>query len=361
MITLFARDIAIFACALLFPLGAAFALEPGESIVLDPVTGNYKLTYSDEQDNGSKILSHATFYPSTKIVPAIDSKFHLEQAGALIYSYSVSSGTQSRQILTTVRFDLTGKVVGSQDLPTNMQTSTVAQAFAVLEANSLALTTPTGWRGAISTAKNGASRISWHPVDSAAGIPPKGHLKGFGFSSQSLPGLGAAQFEGESEAINGYSGGGPDPDSDISKQIQALYQNDFVARNAAVPTIAVPEPFDPAVTLERIQTHMHTWIAMQLLDPAFSAQLDRYFQSAADAYRLNQPKVGKKHIQTMRELIKKEHADADKEEDNDDREEKSDHDEKDKNKRAQIDKLAARILDFDLKYVMKRMGGEKDD
>ncbi|HEY4696554.1 MAG TPA: hypothetical protein VIH29_00915 [Gallionella sp.] len=61
----------------------------------------------------------------------------------------------------------------------------------------------------------------------------------------------------------------------------------------------------------------------------------------------------------MRELIKKEHADADREDDNDERGEKGDHD--DKNKRALIDKLAARIFDFDLKYVTKRMGGDKDD
>ena len=77
-----------------------------------------------------------------------------------------------------------------------------------------------------------------------------------------------------------YSGEGTDSDSDIGKRIQALDDNDFVPRNAAVPTIAVPDPFDPAVTLERIQAHAHTWIAMKLLDPAFSAQLDRSFQSA---------------------------------------------------------------------------------
>ena len=353
MISFFSRGTAVIACVLLFPCGAASALEPGEGIVLDPVTGNYRLTYLDEQEDGSKILSHAIFYPATKIVPIINSKFKLGDTGAVIYSYSVSSDVHSRQILTTFRFDLPGKVIGSQDLPTNLQTSTLAKAFAVLEANSRALATPSGWRGAISTNQSD-SRISWHPVDAAVGIPPKGHVKGFGFTSQSLPGLGAAQFEGESEAINGFSGGGPNPDSDISKQIQALYQNDFVPRNAAIPTISVPDPFDPALTLERIQTHMHTWIAMQLLDPAFSAQLDRYFQAAISAYRLNQPKAGKQQIQTMRALVKKEQPDADNEEADDD-------DEHNKNQHALFDKLAARVLDFDLKYVMKRMGGDKED
>jgi hypothetical protein len=345
----------------LFPFGVAFALEPGESIVLDPVTGNYTLTYSDEQDDGTKILSHATFVPATKIVPAIYSKFRLDRTGEVNYSYSISSGAQSRQILNTVRFNLAGKIVGSQDLPTDTQTATLSQVSAVFEANKLALTTPSGWDGNISTNQSGASRITWDPIKSGTGIRLGESQQGFGFVSQSLPGLGTAQFKGARRFANGFGGEGPDPASDISKQIQKLYQNDFITRNAAVPTIAIPSPFDAAVLLSGIQAHMHTWIAMQLLDATFSSQLDRYFQSAISAYGLNQNKVGKKQIQTMRELIKKEQPDADREDDNDDRGKKGDDDDKNKTKRALIDKLAARILDFDLSYVTKRMGGDKDD
>jgi len=357
MMTFLARGFAVYVCVLLFPMGVAFAMDPGEGIVLDPMTGDYKITYSAEQDDGSKILSHATFVPATKIVPAIDSKFNLDQAGAVNYSYSVRSGAQSLQVMKTVSFDIVGKVVGSQNLPTNMQTSTVAQAFAVLEANSLALTTPIGWRGAISTYENGAS-ISWNPVDSSAGIPPKGHVKGFGFSSLSLPGLGAAQFKGARRFANGFGGEGPHPDSDIRKQYDALKQNDFVARRAAVPMVAVPTPFDAAVLLERIQTHVHTWITIKLLDAAFSSQLDRYFQSAISAYRLNQPRVGKKQIQTMRELIRKEQPDLGRDEEHESDKSREKNDDR---KSALIAHLAARILDFDLEYVTKRMGGDKDD
>lgn len=357
MISFFARGIIIVTFVLLFPLGVAYALEPGESIVLDQVTGDYKLTYLDEQDDGSKILSHATFVPATKIVPVIYSKFKLNQTGAVNYNYSVSSGAQSLQVLNNVSFDIVGKVVGSQDLPTNMQTSTVAQAFSVLEANQLALTTPNGWRGSISTYKNGAS-INWHSVDLSAGIQPKGHIKGFGFISQSLPGLGAAQLKGARRFANGYGGEGPEPGSDIAKQIQALDDKDFVPRNTAVPTIAVPTPFDAAVTLERIQTQMHTWIGMKLLDATFSAQLDRYFQSAISAYHLNQPQVGRKQIETMRALINKEHQDLGRDEEH---ESDKNHEKNDDRKSAMIDRLAARVLDFDLDYVLKRTSGEDEE
>jgi hypothetical protein len=358
MITFLARGIAVFICVVIFPFSVASALEPGEGIVLDPATGNYMLTYSDELDDGSKVLTHGKFFPATKIVPIIASKFHLDE-GAIAYSYSVRSGAQSRQLLHTIRFNLLNKIVGSQDLPTNMETTTQEQMSAVFMANSRALVTPSGWSGFISTNESG-SRITWDPIQSGAGIRPGESQQKFGFTSQSLPGLGEAQFKGIRDGRNGFSGEGPDPSSEISKQIQALHQNDFVVRNAAVPTIAVSSPFDPAVTLERIQAHIHTWIAMQLLDSAFSAQLDRYFQSAISAYRLNQPKVGKQQIETMRALVKKEQPNLGNDEEHESDKNRGQDDGK---KSALIDRLAASVLDFDLDYVTKRTGeddGEHD-
>ena len=354
----FYLSMAICACLLFFP-PVVSAVELGEGIVLDPLTGDYTVTYLVGLDDGSKLLQKTRFEPATKIISSVQSKFHLGETGTVAYRYSVSSSTQSRQILSTFRFDPVANVIGSQDLPTNRATVTEAQLSAVFDANRAALATPSGWSGAIFPGRSGGFRISWNPVDPKAGIQPGSSLKGFGFSSQALPGLGTVELQGRRKWRTTYAGDGPQ--GDISQQFDALRLKDFVTRPAAIPTIAVPDPFDPAVTLERIQAHMHTWIAMQLLDPAFSSQLDRSFQSAISAYRLNQPKVGKQQLEAMRVLIKKEHADADKEDDQDDRGEKGEDDDKARNKRVLINKLAARVLDFDLKYVTKRMGGDKDD
>ena len=91
---------------------------------------------------------------------------------------------------------------------------------------------------------------------------------------------------------------------------------------------------------------------MKLLDATFSAQLDRSFQSAISAYRLNQPGVGKQEIQTMHELIEKEQPDLGRDEEH---ESDKNHEKNDDRKSALIDRLAARVLDFDLKYVTKRL------
>jgi len=164
-----------------------------------------------------------------------------------------------------------------------------------------------------------------------------------------LPGVQIAQLDGQDND--------PSFSEEADRDIVALYDQlmkdtSFVPRNAAVPT-----PFDAAVLLERIQTQMHTWIGMKLLDATFSSQLDRSFQSAISAYRLNQPKVGKKEIQTMRELLKKEQPDLGRDEEH---ESEKNHEKNDDRKSALIDRLAARVLDFDLEYVTKRAGGDKD-
>jgi hypothetical protein len=98
------------------------------------------------------------------------------------------------------------------------------------------------------------------------------------------------------------------------------------------------------VVVDRIREHVATWPSKQLADTAFVAQLDRYFQSAISAYRLNQAQVGKKHLETMREYIKQQQPDADKEDGN----------HPIATPPALIDPLAARVLFFDLDYVMER-------
>ena len=212
--------------------------------------------------------------------------------------------------------------------------------------------TPTPWDASLNySAGQNAFRIGWD-TKVTNGIHP-GRQATFGFNSHDLPGIIQARVDGyapDSQEIPGEETQNAQ-DGGFGQQYTALVdQNNFLRRNVAAPTIAVPVPFDAAVLLGGIQTQMHTWIAMQLLDSAFSAQFDRSFQSAISAYHLNQPKVGKQQIQTMRELIRKEQPNADNGED--------DREDGNKTKLVLIDKLAARILDFDLSYVVKRMGGD---
>jgi hypothetical protein len=93
---------------------------------------------------------------------------------------------------------------------------------------------------------------------------------------------------------------------------------------------------------------------MQLIDPNLLAAIDRGLtQAIAAAQGGNTPSL-LHELKNLRKLLKQEHADVDKDD--------GDWNDDDKRKTAkhQIDKLAAQVLDFDLKYVEKRVKGEKD-
>ena len=93
---------------------------------------------------------------------------------------------------------------------------------------------------------------------------------------------------------------------------------------------------------------------MKLIDPTFASQLDRLFQTAIAAAKGGNTVALKGNLKDLRQMLKREHADVDKEDEDWDKEDDGKGKEKDKSR--QIDKLAAKVLDFDLKYIQKRLG-----
>ena len=333
----------------------------GESIVLNPTTGDYLITYygvgnpgdkRKKRDKTDKILRQTIFIPATKIVPIVSSSFKLREKGEIVYSYRITNGQNSKQPLDMIIFDPVSDIVSSLPLPKRHQDVDLKTIAQIDASGVTALSSPDKWTGRATTSHEGGLRIGWTYYDSSDatdGLATGKKQAGFGFTSTDIPGIGIAQLYGRSSVLGFVDQG---PSGEISDQLEILTKNDFVPRNAAVPTIFVPTPFNASVLLGRIQSHVHTWIASGLLDVSFSSQLDRYFQAAIDAYSHSQPKVAKEHIQTLRKMLKNEHEGIDHEEDEEKNERKS--------ARVSIDRLAARVLDFDLKYVLKRSGGERD-
>ncbi len=100
---------------------------------------------------------------------------------------------------------------------------------------------------------------------------------------------------------------------------------------------------------------------MALIDPALAAQLDRLIQAAANSVRLNNPQAAREQINGALKLLRKEHEDMDKDDgDRDEGKDDKDRDDK-KSKSVLIDRLAARVLDFDLRYVERRLKTKDDN
>jgi hypothetical protein len=330
-------------------LSSAYGLE-GESIVFDPITGNYLITYLSSRDDK---LHKVTFIPATKINPTVKSKLKLEQNGVVHYGYSLISGRDSRQEIVGFLLDPVSSVTTSlPNIPLNVPPGKIMGDM-MNAANYF--DRPELWQPTLGYSDGQMSfRVGWYYDSDTGGLAP-GDKAIFGFNSRDLPGIMQAEVTGYapgSQEIPGEETQNANDGGFGQQYTELVFRKNFVSRLVAVPTIAVQDPFDAAALLERIQTQMHTWIAMNLLDATFSAQLDRYFQSAISAYRLNQPSVGKQQIEALREMIKKEQPDMGRDEEH---ESDRSHEKNDDRQAPLIDKLAARVFDFDLGYVTKHM------
>lgn len=166
--------------------------------------------------------------------------------------------------------------------------------------------------------------------------------------SSDLPGIAVVKISGAAPTTEWL---GHYPVGAVGNKMEEIDdKKNHIPRLAAVPRIPTGNPFDPVLTLTGIQTHLNQdLVSMKLVDPVFASRLDRSLQAAIEAAQLNSTKALKDHLKDLRKALKKEHADIDREDD----------DNKPK-KPGLIDELAARVLDFDLKYVEKRVGAKDD-
>jgi len=344
------------AVIILFSTVSTFA-SANDGIVKD-TDGNFMITYSER-------ISHSTFHmlfiPATKIDPSVRSSWKLED-NAIGYRYKVRNGGLSKQYLHLLMIEPVSSLISTPAiLPKPIDR--LAYIDTLFDAARNSLRGPKSWGTDIIDIPSGfrlAWSISSENPDVPSGFPPGTGSDDFGYRSHDLPGLAIMRLRGcviyPPDIDTKYDTDEMlDPSLEVAKQFHALENNDFVPRNAAVPTIAVPMPFDATILLENIRAHVATWPGKQLLNPSYAAQLDRYIVAAADAYRHNQFKAGKEHIESLRRLLEHEHKYLDHDdEDNDDTAEHK------AATRLTIDRLAARVLDFDLRYVLKRTEKEHE-
>jgi hypothetical protein len=132
------------------------------------------------------------------------------------------------------------------------------------------------------------------------------------------------------------------------------------------PRIPNPAPFDAATVLTGVQRHIKDdLVGMKFVEPAFADKLDQGLTSAIEAAKGGNTEALRGELKKLRHLLKgfgepedDNHAAArkDKEGDQDPPEDRI----RTKDWPHPIAKLAARVLDFDLKYVEKRVKGTLD-
>jgi hypothetical protein len=315
------------------------AFSQDESLTLDLATGNYRLRYLGDDDKPVELM----WIPATKVKPTLKSWISAQPNDTTRYRYTVAVETGSPQPLASMSFDAS-QVIGTRD-----DQSIVNFPHGV----------PSGWEGNImpSFRSNGIF-VGWMFTQlnnqGTAGLQAGQKQGGFYVDSKDLPGVGTVRIRG-STPIQGFPGEGPG-EREVGLKLREV-QMAFVPRLAVVPLISNPNPFDAATILTSLKTHLdQDLVAMKLVEPSLVSELDRWLEAAITAAKAGNTPALKAGIKEARKLLKREYADVD-----DDRDEAGDDDGKERRKTARIDKLAARVLDFDLKYVEKRVkGAEKD-
>ncbi len=293
------------------------------SVVQDSSTGDYIVSYPAPDGT----LTTMRFIPATKVEPSVRSSFKLDEAKtAVVYRYSITNGRDSKQNLVTAILSASG-------------------------ADDATLATPANWDGSVVATDDGGVLIGWSywGEEDLGGLKPGSTLNGFRFDSRYLPGVGIIKFRGARPSLI-FLDDGPDPDSDAGKKLHELEENDFVIRPTAVPRIRIPIPFEPTSVLVDLRSHITNDLRkMELVDPVFATRLDALLVSAIEASKRNDVKTLRDHLKTIRQALKKEHGDSDAEGGEGTEVEGSFE------RTPTISKLATKVLDFDVKYIEKRV------
>ncbi len=230
---------------------SCLALQAGEGIVPDPISGNYFLNYRSEF-NGS--LLQKIYIPSTKIDPVIFSSVKLVDGQDVLYQYMLTNRINAKQAI--VNFDIYGlpsdvNIKGATSISVTDQT----QSFQINSFESALIIPSNSDCSGSGTKSTQKITIGWLCIDylpqsdtpdPLSGISPDATLGGFGLISSDLPGVIATQVSGNGDGRVGLG-------DEASSEFMDLYENqllnaDFVPVNAAAPMIAVPSPYDAATT-----------------------------------------------------------------------------------------------------------------
>lgn len=343
------------------PFRAADQSQP-ENITFDPKSGNYILTYEAQDELRPRGMYQTIYVPPNKINPTVKSMFKSIPGERFAYRYTLKSGKDSQQniemfsVLATSATGATISTLGFGYRPPGQADAAQHALALTADARKVAVGTPAGWDGYVGPAhgRTGLS-IGWTWKDSTSslsGLPPGKSQGGFGYTSEDLPGIGLAGIRGGVPTLAFAGDGLSQKLGDDFNEIRQ--KTSGVTRPVAVPTFFITKPFNAAKLLEYLQAHAKVdLVKFKLIDPALVAQLDPWFTAAIDAAKGGNTVAARYQIKELRRLLKQEHQDVDREDEND---EIDDRDEKKPGTR--IDKLAARVLDFDLKYIDKRLGHE---
>lgn len=339
---------------------------PGAQKQLDPATGDYVITYTRDDGGTSTMM----FEPRNKVIPFVSSAFSQGQDGRVKFVYRATNTVQSKQDLFGFGVSPVSDLSGSSLIKT-CHDPRISGKLALQRQANQSVIRPPNWRSSVgdinptfcSEGGDGTVlyEVHWTTfTESSQRAMTSGQVeRGLEFRSADLPGIGKAQISGLASRDNEF------PDDVTENEALSEIINElkspaylFVSRHVAVPTFPVPSAFAPSPVLQAIRDHMKAWPQQQLMDQGFWTVVDGLLASAISAANNgNTPSVISSLTQIRLELRKK-FPDLDGTTGKDDpkpTEIPTDTVTFESFLLAHDQRLAARVLDFNVAFVTRRL------
>ena len=356
-------------------IGLALALSAGgcaiaqDSAVYDPQQNAWRLRYQNP-DTGQWV--DKLYVARTGIRPRIKSRV-TGNGQPFAYQYTVRNQGGARQAISVIRIWGIPTIYSVPNLPpvttdprTDMERWTHqqwAQLTARGEFERSVVKAPRGWSGGLRVDPEvGHTSFVWTPglKDSDPdGIEPGRAQSGFVVLRPELPGVARTFLQGDVEEPWGLDGV---PETPFwTAKVAEIQAQDFLLVPVMAPIIAVPVPYSGPELARRIRNHVQTWPKYGHSSADALARLNRQFDVLIPALELNNKSAVRAAVLALRKECSDRHAGLD-----DDRIEE-DFDEHDAGAQARtaaekraappviLDRVAARALLFNLRYLLQRI------
>lgn len=350
----------------LLSMGIAHAQD---SAVYDAQQNVWKLYYQDPE---TAQWVNKAYIQQNAIKPSIKSAVQVS-GSQYVYRYRVSNRRDAKQAIDLFRIWGIPMVYAIPDLPpvtANMRTDMdgwIKQNWVQLTVKrnfeGSVVKAPKGWSANLRVDENvSQTSFVWTPglKDSDPdGISPGRTQDGFVVNRPELPGMARAKLTGSTEEPWGLDNL-PDTPYWVQK-INEIQDMDYVLVPVLAPIILVPNPYNGAELARRLKAHVQTWLTYGHINTDVLNRLNRQFDVLIPALEIN----NKQAVRAAVTAIRKECADRnpglgdDKAGDDDDGHDSEALPRAPAQRSAApalaLDRVAARALMFDLRYLVDRM------
>ena len=325
----------------------------------------YQDTETDEWVNKSYIARTAT---DPKIKTTI-----IWKGNQFAYNYRVQNGSKARQTVGIIQIWGIPQVSPPQSLPTVTASIRVDQHLWMQQSydrhlakskwDTSIVQSPKGWSGNLATnEKTQQTSFIWLPglkdTDSD-GVEPGQSVSGFSVIRPELPGVARTLVQGRIEepwVLDIL------PDTPFWKQkVEEIQNQDYLLIPVLAPVIQIPQPYNGAELARRVKAHVQTWVKYGHATADTVDKLNRQFVVMIPALEAgNKTGVKESAIAMLTETFRHHpgmtHKNCDEDEDmHDGASMKHPHKVSSTATAQAMDRTAARVLTFDLMYLLSRM------